>query len=199
MYDRLTAGSFLVGFVFFFLYLAVIYGLASNIGKTPISKRKERRKKNIAFNLVVFLPIFALLIYIDKTNISRFLIPLVLFTLVYEFAINRPRLNRYILLADNLYKTLKLSNKEERYSFDANNSAILLDWDTPQYIRGNLNDVRLDRVCKNNQGEYFWVEASVKGFFEPKIKLLNKQSAKILLRRDKEAYLKEFNEEPYRT
>lgn len=197
MYDRLSAGSFLVGFVFFFFYLAVTYGLASKMGKTPISKRIERRKKNIAFNLVVFLPVFALLFYIDKANISRFIIPSVFFVLVYEFAINRPRLNRYILEADNLYKTLKLSNQEEKYSFDANNSAILLDWDMPQYIKGNLYDVRLDRVCKNKHDEYFWVEASVKGFFEPKIKWLNKQSAKNLLRRDKEAYLKEFNEQPY--
>jgi len=197
MYDRLNAGSFLVGFVFFFLYLAVTYGLASNIGKTPISKRNERRKKDIAFNLVVFLPIFALLIYIDKANISRLITPLVLLMLVYEFAISRPKLNRYILEADNLYRTLKLSNQEEKYSFDANNSAILLDWDMPQYIKGNLYDIRLDRVCKNIQGEYFWVQASVKGFFEPKIKWLNKQGAKNLLHRDKEAYLKEFNEQPY--
>jgi hypothetical protein len=67
----------------------------------------------------------------------------------------------------------------------------------PQYIKGNLYDLRIDRVCKNKFGNYFWVQASLRSFFDPSIKLLTRDAAKNLMRKDNESYLKEFNEEPY--
>ncbi len=192
---KLTAGKFLIGFVLFFVYFAVIYGFAVKFGKTPISKRKERCKQDILYKFIVFSPIVILFIYIqDNWNL---IILVAVITLFYEFVIQRPRLSRYIAQSEELYKTLKLKSQDEQYSFYAEKATIVLHRDIPKYIRGNLYDLQIDRVCKNEYGEYFWVKASLREFFLPSIKLLTLDGAKNLLRIDKQSYQQEFNEKPY--
>jgi hypothetical protein len=191
-----SASKFLIGLLIFFVYFVVVFGFAAIFGKTPVSKRKERRKQDIFFQFLVFAPIAAVFVYVFKENFAYLILPVAIFVFIYEFAINRPRLNHFIAKSEDLYKALKLFNQEDKYSFDAANATILLNWDMPQYIKGNLYDLRIDRVCKNKFENYFWVQASIRGFFEPSIKLLTLDAAKNLLRKDKESYLKEFNEEP---
>jgi amino acid transporter len=152
MYEKLTAGKFLIGFVLFFVYAIVIYGFAIKFGNTPISKRKERRKQDIFYQCIVFCPIVILFIYISEKTVFSLIVPVAIVMLFYEFVIQRPRLNRYIAQSEALYKTLILKSQDERYSFYPEKATIALHWDMPKYIKGNLYDLQIDRVCKNEYG-----------------------------------------------
>lgn len=154
---------------------------------------------------MVFSPIVFLFVYMQvKTRASMayslfFLILVALMILVQEYIFNRPKLNKFTAQADAIYCELKLDNQDVKYSFDAKTAKIILHLDMPANIRGNLYDLHIDRVCKNSYGEFFWVTASVRGFFEVNVKHLNIDGAKNLIRNDREVYLREFNEEPYWT
>jgi hypothetical protein len=128
MQEKLSSVNFLIGFVIFFVYLAAIFGFAAKFGKTPISKRKELRKQDIFFQFLVFSPVIAVFTYIIEANFAFLILLLVaLFMLVFELFFQRPRLNRYLIESESLYKSLKLVNQEDKYCFEAENATILLN------------------------------------------------------------------------
>jgi sarcosine oxidase delta subunit len=197
-----SAAKFLMWFFGIFAYLVVVVSFAAKFGDTPISKREQRKKQDIFFQGLLFLPIFAVLAYVSlksKASVQDylyFLIPVV-FVVGDEYLFNRPRLKALIIEAQDLFKRIKLDNQDVKYSYAHETAEILLNNDMPAYIKGNVYDVRVDRVCKNQYGEYFWIRASVRGFFEPAVKHLTIHGAKNLLRNDRDVFMREFNEEPY--
>ena len=109
----------------------------------------------------------------------------------------RPHLNSLINQAEKLFSTLEESNKEAKHNFKAKTATVLLKWDLPEYRFWSLSGIKIDRVCKNDFGEYFLVIAITNEYHQPKIKHLSTDAAKQLLSKDREVFVQEFNEEPY--
>ena len=195
--------NFLMGFLGFFIYLAIVLTFGFKSENISIYDRKKFNRNRIIQLLIWFAPFLLAFLYLTLTNRAGlgefmmfvFLPPLILFG--YEFFLFQPKLDALVNDGNKLFRTLRNEGQEARYSFNSNFNKLVLNRDRPDYIRGYLVDVHIDRVCKNDFGEYFWIEASAKGASEPSIKQIDTHSAKNLLRVNRKAYLQEFNEEPY--
>jgi hypothetical protein len=191
-------GGFLYIFFVFVLYLKS----GRNGNGVPISKRKEQWWQNLMLNGLFCLPmplIFAYETYGDSLNakiLFFILLPIVAFALCYEFLYCRPRLNQLTTEADKLFKTLKLDVSEDKYSFNAEDVQTIVHNDVALSSRYNgLDDIQIDRLCKNSFGEYFWVRAKLGNFSKPEIKHFSTQAAMNFLRPYPKLYQQEFNEE----
>jgi hypothetical protein len=198
-----TSLKFLMWFFGFFVYLAFVCVQAAKLGRIPKSSKREFRRREVLFQLSLYIPIIVYIGYFyaeEKVSLVEcFILFGIPFVLVagQSYFINRPQLKTFIPQAEDLFKTLDKENAEVRFSFNPKKAQIILHNDSPAYVDNNLYDFRIDRVCKNEYGEYFWVEASVEGFFKPTVKYLNEHGAKNLLRQYRDVYLQEFSEEPY--
>jgi hypothetical protein len=188
------------------LYIFVVFVLYVKSGRNgnglPISKRNKLWWQNLILNCLFCLPaplIFAYKTYGDALNaevLFFILLPIVVFVLCYEFLYSRPRLNQLTTDADKLFKTLKLDASEDKYSFNAEDVQILVHNDVALSSRYNgIDNIQIDRLCRNGFGEYFWVRAKLGVFSKPEIKHLPTQAAMSFLRPYPKLYQQEFNEE----
>lgn len=185
-------------------YLIVrFFYLGFEYDEIPISKRHLFNRHRFFTKIIVLIPIFGYLTYlliqnkIGLVESTAILLMPVLFLTVHEFLFFRPHLNALINEAEKLFSTLKLSNKDAKYYFEAEKATVLLKWDLPEYRFSSLSSIKIDRVCKNPWGEYFSVNVSTNGHFEPIIKHLSIHATKQLLSKDHEVFIQEFNEKPY--
>ena len=197
------SSSFLIGFLVFFIYLVFVLAFGFKSENISIYDRKKFNKNRIIQQLIWFAPFLLGFLYLSLTQqvgLDEFLMLVflpMLFLIGSEYFFFQPRLDILINDANRLFNNLKCDGHETRYSFNSKTDKLLLNRDKPEYIRGHLVDIRLDRVCKNNFGEYFWIEASAKGSSEPVIRHIAPHAVRNLLRIDRNVYLQEFNEEPY--
>lgn len=197
--------NFLVGFLGFFIYLVLILTFGFKSEKISIYDRNKFNRSRIIQQLIWIAPLlfgFMYLLFTQRAGLDEFLVLIVfpiLFLLGGEYFFFQPKLDSLINNGDRLFSTLKQGMHEAKYSFDTKTDKVVLNRDIPEYklFNGLLVDIRLDRVCKNAYGEYFWVQASAKKAYEPAIKHLDLHAVKNLLRVDRDAYIQEFNEEPY--
>ena len=195
--------NFLIGFSGFFIYLVLILTFGFKSEKNSIYDRKKFNRGRLIQQLIWIAPFllgFMYLLLTHRAGLDEFLMLVILpmlFLLGGEYFFFQPKLDTFIHDANRIFNILKYDGHEARYSFDSMSDKLLLNRDKPEYIKGLLVDIRLDRVCKNNSGEYFWIQASAKGASEPSIKHLDPHAARNLLRIDRDVYLQEFNEEPY--
>ena len=188
------------------LYIFVTFALYLKSGRNgnglPISKRKELWWQNLILNSLFCLPLpilFAYKSYGDTLNteiLFFILLPIVVFALCYEFLYSQPRINQLATEADNLFKTLKLDVSEKKYSFNAKDVRILIHNDVALSSNySGINNIQIDRLCKNSFGEYFWVRAKLVGDSKPEIKHFSTQAAMNFLRPYPNLYQQEFNKE----
>jgi hypothetical protein len=174
-------------------------------GEIPINKRRLFDKQRLLTKIIALTPVLGYLAYLlvqNKMELVKSVVMLlapVLFLIIYEFLFFRPRLNSLINEAEKLFTTLELSNTDAKYNFEAKNATVLLKWDLPENRFSSLSSIKIDRVCKNAFGEYFSVNAKTDGYKPPTIKHLSIHAAKQLLSKDREVYIQEFNEEPYKS
>ena len=192
---------FLIGF-FIYLVLVLTFGFKSD--NISVYDRKRFNRNRIFQQLVWCAPLllgFMYLLLTQRAGLDEFFMLVVLpmlFLLGGEYFFFQPKLNTFIHDANRIFNTLKYDGHEVRYSFDSRTDKLLLNRDQPEYIKGLLVDLRLDRVYKNSFGEYFWIQASAANrASEPTIKNLDPHAARNLLRVDRGVYLQEINEEPY--
>ncbi|MEQ1488869.1 MAG: hypothetical protein ABL920_10270 [Methylotenera sp.] len=188
------------------LYVFTVFALYLKSGRNgndlPIAKRKELWWQNLILNSLFCLPvplIFTYKAYGDTLNseVLFFIsLPIVVFALCYEFLYSQPRISQLTADADKLFKTLKLDASEDKYSFNAEDVQILVHNDVALSSRYNgIDNIQIDRLCKNSFGEYFWVRAKLGGFSKPEIIHFSIQAAMNFLRAYPKLYQQEFNEE----
>jgi hypothetical protein len=203
--NTISASAILVGlFLCAVAYLLVRYFyFGFEFEEIPINKRRLFDKHKLIKKALALIPILGYFIYLliqNKMELVESTVLLaapVLFLLAHEFIFFQPHLNSLINEAEKLFIALELSNKDAKYNFQAKNATILLKWDLPEYRLSSLSSIKLDRVCKNASGEYFSVIANTNGYSQPNIKHISVDAAKRLLRKDREVFVQEFNEEPY--
>lgn len=195
--------NFLIGFLGFLIWLVVLLTFGFKSDNISIDDRKRLNRNRYIQLLIWFTPFLLGFIYLflsQRAGLDEFFTLVVLpmlFLLGGEYFFFRPKLDIFIHDANRIFSTLRHDGSEVRYSFNSSNDKLILNRDKPEYIQGLLVDIRLDRVCKNDFGEYFWIQASAQGGHEPTIKHLDPHAARNLLRVDRHVYLQEFNEEPY--
>ena len=195
--------NFLIGFLCFFIYLVLVLIIGFKSENISIYDRKKFNRNRVTQQLIWIAPFllgFLYFIFTQTATLDEFMVLVllpILFVIGDQYFFFNPKLDVFISDANRLYGSLKYEVNNPQYSFNSKTDKLLFNRDKPEYIRGYLVDLHIDRVCKNDFGEYFWVEASAKGASEPTIKHLGPQQARNLLRVDKELYLQEFNEEPH--
>ncbi len=199
------SSNFLIGFLVFFIYLVFLLTFSFKSENISIYDRKRFNRNRIIQQLIWIAPLFLGFLYLlltQRAGLDEFLILVFLpmfFGVCGEYFLFQPHLDSLINNANRLFATIRYEGRDARGSFNSMTDKLLLNRDKPKFIRGLLVDVDLDRVCKNNSGEYFWIYASAKGASEPTIKNLTLDAAKNLLRQNRDIFTQEFNEEPYRT
>lgn len=199
------SSNFLIGLLVFFLYLTILLTFGFKSENISIYDRKRFNRNHIIQQLIwitPFLLFFMYLLLMQRAGLDELLMLIflpVLFVIGGEYAFFQPKLDILINDANRLFDNLKYEGHEISGGFNSTTDKLLLNRDKPEYIRGQLVDIQLDRIYKNNFDEYFWVQASAKGASEPIIKNLTLHGAKNLLRQDRDVFVQEFNEEPYRT
>ncbi|MES1987747.1 MAG: hypothetical protein V4440_06890 [Pseudomonadota bacterium] len=185
-------------------YLAVRYFyFGFEFEEIPINKRRLFDKHQLIKKVCALIPILGYFTYLliqnrmELVESTILLAAPVLFLLVHEFLFFQPHLDSLSDQAEKLFIALEMSNEDAKYNFQAKNAAILLKWDLPEYRFSSLSSIKMDRVCKNDLGEYFSVIASTNEYSQPKIKHISVDAAKRLLSKDREVFVQEFNEEPY--
>ena len=200
-----SAVTVLIGlFVCAFVYIVARYFyFGFEFEEIPINKRQLFYKHQLFKKAVALTPILGYLAYLliqNKMELIETVVILVtplLFLMIHEFIFFRPHLNSLVNQAEKLFFSLEVSNKEAKYNFQAKTATVLLKWDLPEYRFSSLSGIKINRVCKNNSGEYFSVIANTNQDYQPNIAHISTNAAKQLLIKDREAFVKEFNEEPY--
>jgi len=198
-----TPLNFLIGFLCFFIYLALVLAVSFKSDSISIYDQKRFNKNRIVQQTVWCAPFLIGFIYLlltKRAGLNEFLMLVflpVIFLFGGEYFLFQPKLNSLKRDANKVFTSLKYANADSRCCFDSKTDELLLNRDEPVYIRGWLVDLRLDRVCKNTFGEYFWIVGSTNRNSITNIKHLDPHAVRNLLRVDRDVYLQEFNEEPY--
>lgn len=196
--------NFLLGFIAFFVCLALILTIGFKSESISFYDRKRFNRSRMVIQLVWLTPFLFAYLYLllaQDASLNEFLMLVFLpavFLLGGEYLFFRPKLNVFIISIERLYNSIKLEPREPRYGFNAETDKLVLNRDRLVYMRGYLVDISLDRVCKNNFGEYFWIQPSANKSSQATIEhIATPDVIRNLLRANRNVYLQEFNEEPY--
>jgi hypothetical protein len=147
-------------------------------------------------NLLLYLPIAGMCLLLGMTTGSWLVALAILVTPPLIRALySKPKRESLKSEMDRLYAASSHMNPNPRYSFSGGDAIAVCDRDQESWISGIWPVVSMNRVGKNQHGEYFRVHQSFPSR-EVVVKHLTVDAAKNFIRPDKEAFLREFGAPP---